>query len=131
MSCPLPVQPDGSAFGVPSAICQPGAPPDRTPSAPAAAEARDALACECAAASVAFLLDDFSHGDAELLLDQHDFAARDQPVVDVDVDRLADLAVELEHCTRAEPQQVADVHAGAPEHGGDLHRHVEYRFEIG
>src|SRR5215218_2076720 len=49
--------------------------------------------------SAPFRLDHFSHGDAELLLDQHDFAARDQPVVDVDVDRLADLAIELEHCT--------------------------------
>src|SRR4051794_12773532 len=86
---------------------------------------------DAAGASRPLRLDHFRHGPAEFLLDQHDFAARDQPVVDVDVDRLADLAVELEHCTRAEPQQVADVHPGAAEHGGDLHRHVEYRFEIG
>src|SRR5215213_3882179 len=78
-----------------------------------------------------FRLDHFRHGDAKFLLDQHDFAARHQPVVDVDVDRLADLAIEFEHCTRAESQQVADVHPGAAEHGGDLHRHVEHRFEIG
>src|ERR1700752_2434724 len=76
-------------------------------------------------------LDHFRHGDAELLLDQHHFAARDQPVVDVDVDRLADLAVEFEHGARPELQQVADVHFRTPKHGRDLYRHIEHRFEIG
>src|SRR5579859_5487699 len=74
--------------------------------------------------------DDFRHGDAELFFDQHDFAARHQAVVDVDVDGLADLAVELEHGAGAEFEQIADVHAGASEHGRDLDRHVEHRFEI-
>ena len=78
-----------------------------------------------------FRLDDFRHRHAELVLDQHHFAARDQAVVDVDVDRLADLAVELQHGAGPELEQLADVHAGAAEHGGDLHRHVEHRFEIG
>src|SRR6266550_3464666 len=82
-------------------------------------------------ASASFRLDHFRHGHAELLLDQHDFAARDQPIIDVDVNRLADLAVELEHCAGAEPQEIADIHAGAAEHGRDLHRHVEHGFEIG
>src|SRR5947209_10250052 len=82
-------------------------------------------------ASAPLRLDHFRHGHAELLLDQHDLAARDQPVVDVDVDRLADCAVELEHGAGSEPQQVADIHPGAAEHGRDLHRHVEHRFEIG
>src|SRR4051812_32416493 len=41
---------------------------------------------------VPFGLDDFRHRHAELFLDQHHFAAGDQAVVDVDVDRLADLA---------------------------------------
>src|SRR5690242_11579750 len=40
-------------------------------------------------------LDDFGHGDAEAVVDHHDFAARDQAIVDVDVDGLADLAIEL------------------------------------
>src|SRR5215212_7615585 len=53
-------------------------------------------------------LDHFGHRHAELLLDQHDFAARNEAVIDVDVDRLAHLAVELEHGAGAEPQQVAD-----------------------
>src|SRR6185312_16453856 len=75
--------------------------------------------------------DDFRHGDAELFFDQHDFAARHQPVVDIDIDRLTDLAVELEHGAGAELEQIADIHAGAPEHGRNLHRHGEHRFEIG
>src|SRR5579862_3716377 len=74
--------------------------------------------------------DDFRHGDAELFFDQHDFAARHQAVVDVDVDGLPDLAVELEHRARTKLEQIADVHAGAAEHGRDLHRHVKHRFEI-
>ena len=80
---------------------------------------------------VSFGLDDFRHGHAELVLDQHHLAARDQAVVDVDVDRLADLAVELQHGAGAELEQVADLHAGAAEHRRHLHRHVEHRFEIG
>ena len=78
----------------------------------------------------AFSLDDLGHGDAELFLDQNHFAARHQPVVDVDVDGLADAAVELEHGARAEFQQLADLHARPAEHGRDLHRHVEHRFQV-
>src|SRR5438270_4120164 len=75
-------------------------------------------------------LDHFGHRDAQLLFDQHDFTARDEAIVDVDVDCLADLAIELEHRTGAEPQQVADIHAGAAEHGRHLYRYVENRFKI-
>src|SRR5205814_56042 len=75
-------------------------------------------------------LDDFGHRHAELVFDQHDFAAGHQTVVDVDVDGFADLAVELQHGARPEPKQIADVHAGASEHGRDLHRDVEHRFEV-
>src|ERR1700733_14284303 len=64
-------------------------------------------------ASGAFRLDDFSHGDAELVFHQNHFATRDQPVVDIDVDRLADAAVELAHGAGPELQQFADIHAGA------------------
>ena len=81
--------------------------------------------------SVPFRLDDFRHGHAELVLDQHDFAARDQAVVDVDVDRLADLAVELEHGAGPSLSRSPTSMRGAAEHGRDLHRHVEHRLEIG
>src|SRR5215813_6366401 len=80
---------------------------------------------------VAFRLDDFRHGDAELVFHQHHFAARHQSVVDVDVDGLADLAIELEHCTRTELEQVAHIHLRASEHGRDLDRHVKDGFEVG
>src|SRR6266568_2613462 len=57
-------------------------------------------------ASTALRLDDFGHGHAELVLDQHHLAA-------------------------AELEQLADLHARAPEHRRHLHRHVEHRLEIG
>src|SRR5580658_6557609 len=82
-------------------------------------------------ASGAFRLDDFSHGDAELVFHQNHFATRDQPVVDIDVDRLADAAVELEHGAGPELQQLADIHLGTAEHRRNLHRHVEHGFQIG
>ena len=62
-------------------------------------------------------LDDFRHGHAELLLDEYDFAARNQAVVDVDIDGLADLAVEFEHGARPELEQLADFHASTAEYG--------------
>src|SRR3954454_5215301 len=68
-------------------------------------------------ASGAFRLDDFRHGDAELVFHQHDFAPCHQAVVDVDIDGFADAAVELEHRAGAELQKLADVHLGAAEHG--------------
>src|SRR5256714_3096777 len=64
---------------------------------------------------VAFRLDDFRHGHAKLVFHQHDFAARHQPVVDIDVDRFTDAAVEFEHGAGAEFQQLADIHLGTAE----------------
>src|SRR3979490_283255 len=58
----------------------------------------------------AFRLDDFRHGHAKLVFHQNHFAARHQPIVDVDVDRFADAAIELEHGTGPELQQFADIH---------------------
>src|SRR5579863_3907387 len=80
--------------------------------------------------SIAFRLDDFGHCYAELFLDQDHFAAGNQPVVDVDVDRLADLAVKFEDAAGAEFEQVVDFHARAPEHRGNLHRNVEDSLEL-
>src|ERR1700733_9995325 len=82
-------------------------------------------------ASRSLRLDDFRHGDAEFFFHQHDLATGDQAVIDVDVDRLADLAVEFEHGAGAELEEIADIHSRAAEHGGHLDRHIEHRFEIG
>src|SRR6204780_3295225 len=71
-------------------------------------------------ASQPLRLDDFRHRHTELFFHHHDFAAGHQAVVDIDVDRLADLAVELEHRTGPELEQVADIHARPAEHGRDL-----------
>src|SRR5207248_946937 len=63
--------------------------------------------------SIPLRLDDFRHGHAELFLHQYHFAAGDQAVVDVDVDRHAYLAVEFDHRAGTWPQQFAHLHARA------------------
>src|ERR1700761_9639830 len=45
----------------------------------------------------AFRLDDFRHRDSKLVFDQHHLAARDQAVVDVNIDGFADAAIEFEN----------------------------------
>src|SRR6201999_363792 len=80
---------------------------------------------------VAFRLDDFRHGDAELVFHQHHLATRDQAVIDIDVDGLADAAIEFENGAGPELEQFADIHLGAAEHRRNLNRHVEHRLEIG
>src|SRR5437868_15503402 len=75
-------------------------------------------------------LDDFRHRHAETLVDDDDLAARHQAVVDVDVDRSADLAVELDDGAAAELQELADLHGRAAEHGGDLDGNVVDRLEV-
>src|SRR6202790_4644543 len=79
----------------------------------------------------AFRLDDFRHGHAKLVFHQHHFAARHQAVVDVDVDGLADAAIEFEHGAGPEFEEFADIHLGTAEHGGNLHRHVEHGLQVG
>src|SRR5262249_25438770 len=81
--------------------------------------------------SVLFRFDHFGHGHAELVFDQHDLAACDEAVVDVDVDGFADLAVEFEHSAGSKLEQFADLHVGAAEYGGNLHRDVEDGFQVG
>ena len=58
-------------------------------------------------------------------------AARDQTVVDIDIDRLADLAVELDNRALAQSEQLADLHRRFAEHRRNLNRDIEYRLEIG
>src|SRR3979490_3240869 len=82
-------------------------------------------------ASAAFRLDDFRHGHAKLVFHQNHLSARHQAVVDVDVDRFTDAAIQFEYGAGPELQQFADVHLGAAEHGRDLYRYVEYGFQIG
>src|SRR5580765_4275259 len=68
--------------------------------------------------------DDFGHGDAEAILDEDDFAAGDETVVDVNIDGFADLAVELDDHAAAEFQQLRHFHGRLAEHGRDVDRHV-------
>src|SRR5262249_35174330 len=82
-------------------------------------------------ALVVIRLDDFRHGHPELVLDKYYLAAGNQPIVDVDVDRLPDLAVEFEHRAGSELEQVADFHVCAAQHGRNLNWNVEHGFEVG
>src|SRR5476651_840001 len=82
-------------------------------------------------ALIIFRFDDFGHRHAELVFDENDFAAGHQAVVDVDVDRLADLTVEFKHGAGSDLEQVADLHARTAENGRDLHRNVVDGFEVG
>src|SRR5215213_7824869 len=56
-------------------------------------------------------LDDFGHGDAEALVHEDHLAAGNKTVVDQDVDRLADPAVEFQDGARRQLEEVADRHA--------------------
>src|SRR5512138_1487981 len=75
-------------------------------------------------------LDDLRHGDAEVFFHHHDLATGDQPVVHVDVDRLADLAVQFDDGAAAQLQQLADLHVGLAEHGRDLDGNVVDRLQL-
>src|SRR6187455_1509756 len=76
-------------------------------------------------------LDDFGHGHAELVLHENHLAPRHEPVIDVDIDGLTDTTIEFQNAARPELEQRADVHLGAAEHGGHLHRNVEHGLEVG
>ena len=80
--------------------------------------------------SVVPILDDFSHRDAKALIDHHNLAARDEAVVDIDVDRFADLAVQFKHRAAREAQQRGNVDIGLAEHCLDVNRDVEDRRKI-
>src|SRR5690606_7013410 len=75
-----------------------------------------------AACSVA--LHDLGHGDAEMVVHDQHLATRDQAVVDVDLDRLTDLAVELDHRPAPKPEELAHRHRRLAENGGELDRDV-------
>src|SRR4051812_3730794 len=51
------------------------------------------------------ILDDLGHGHAEAVVDNDDFAPRNQTRVDVDIDRPANPPIEFQHRTRAELEQ--------------------------
>ncbi len=61
------------------------------------------------------ILDDFSHGHAEAIVDDDNLSARDQTRVDVDVDGFTDPAVQFEHRTGAELEQFGDFDCRAPD----------------
>src|ERR1700749_5245611 len=74
--------------------------------------------------------DDFRHGHAETFFDQHPPPARDETVIDIDIDGFADLTVEFDDRALTELQQLAHFHRGLAQHGGDRHRHIEHGFEV-
>src|SRR5882672_10711257 len=65
--------------------------------------------------------DDVGYAHAELVVDHHGLAARDEAVVHQDVQRLAGDLVQLDDRAGRQAQQVLDRHARSPE----LHRQVQ------
>src|SRR6185437_2161211 len=74
--------------------------------------------------------DHVGQADAELLVDHHHLAMRDQGAVDEHVQRFAGGAVEFHHRALVELQQVADADARAADLHRQGHRHVEDHVEI-
>src|SRR5690348_7987305 len=74
--------------------------------------------------------DHVGQADAELLVDHHHLAVRDQRAVDEHVQRLAGGAVQLHHRALVQLQQVADADAGAADLHGQGHRHVEDHVQV-
>src|SRR5581483_4065906 len=72
---------------------------------------------------------DLGDPHAELVVDDHDFAARDERAVDEQVDGAVGRAVELDHVADGQAKQVAHAEAGAAEHGGHRHLHVAEQVE--
>src|SRR5690606_34357430 len=62
-------------------------------------------------------LDDFRHRDAKPVFDDDNLAARDQAVVDIDVNRFTDFPVEFDDRAAPELQKLADPHPRLAEHG--------------
>src|SRR5690606_19737955 len=61
-----------------------------------------------------------AHAERELLVHHDYFAARDQPAIERDVDRLADQPVQLHDRADVQPQDVLDLHACRAERGDHL-----------
>jgi hypothetical protein len=66
-----------------------------------------------------------------VLAHHHHLALREPAVADVDVDRLADDAIELDDRADAELQHLLHRQAGAPDLDHDRHRDVHQRVERG
>src|SRR5712671_7072784 len=67
---------------------------------------------------------DVGDADTELLVDDDHFAVPYERTVDEDVDGTARGAIELDHGTGLQADDVAHFHAPAPELGGHFHVHV-------
>ena len=72
---------------------------------------------------------DLGDADAELLVDDDDFAVPHERAVDEHVDGAAGGAVELDHRSGSQGDDVAHLQPPAPELGGDFHVHVVQQRE--
>ena len=70
---------------------------------------------------VAATADHLDHAHAEILIDNHDFAPRDESVVHKDVNRLAGEPVELDHGARTEAQDLRHLKLRPAEFDGHVH----------
>ncbi|WBL34988.1 hypothetical protein O0235_09310 [Tepidiforma flava] len=76
-------------------------------------------------------LDDLDDADAEVFIDDDDFAAGDEAVVDEDVDGFAGDAVEFDDGAGAEAEDFGDGEAGPAEFDGDVHFEAGEEFDAG
>jgi hypothetical protein len=76
-------------------------------------------------------LDDFRHGNAEPgLVDKDHFAPGDEPIVDINVDRLTQLAIEFDDSAAAQLEQLANLHGAFAQNRADGHWDVINGLEV-
>ena len=74
--------------------------------------------------------DDIGEPDAELFVDHHYFALCDQAAVYQNVHRFAGQAIELQHGSLRELQQVLDCNLGTSEFDGKLNRNIQNHVDV-
>jgi hypothetical protein len=75
-------------------------------------------------------LDDFGHCHAKPILDENDFASRDETVIDEDIDGFADLAIEFNNSAGGDLEKISHTHPGIAKNGGDNNRNIKDLFQI-
>src|SRR3990167_3194687 len=74
---------------------------------------------------------DVRDAEAEILVDDHDFALGDEFAVDHEINGLAGEFVEFDDRSGAEVQDVMHRHFGSAKLHGDVHRNIEEQIQIG
>jgi hypothetical protein len=76
------------------------------------------------------IFNNFRHGNAQLVINDNHLAAGNQIVVDINVYRLADFAVEFDNRPFVQLQQLTDLHLAFAENGRNLNRNIINGFQV-